>query len=110
MQKIEDERDMAIARKHFVKMQLEGDKPLRFFCKMTKKMLAKAQFEELHIIEKDKEGKERVKIITEQKSIEWEVWKYYYNLYGPQEARINKEEILQDIEVLTKLNQEDNKR
>ena len=41
VQDIEDERDMAIARKNFVKMQLEGEKPTRFFCKMNKKSLPK---------------------------------------------------------------------
>ena len=51
-----------------------------------------------------------MKFITEQKSIEWEVRKYYYNLYSQQEARVNKEEITQNIEVLTKLDQEDEKR
>ena len=31
VQDIEDERDMAIARKYFAKVQLEGEKPTRFF-------------------------------------------------------------------------------
>lgn len=48
--------------------------------------------------EVDENGKEAVKILKEQKSIEWEVCKYYYNLYNEQEARGNKEEILQNIE------------
>ena len=47
VQELEDEHDMAIARKQFVRMQLEGEKPTRFFCKMNKKSLAKAQFEEV---------------------------------------------------------------
>ena len=50
-----------------------------------------------------------MKVITEQKSIEWEVRKYYYNLYSQQEERVIKEEILQNIEVLTKLEQEDSR-
>ena len=57
---------------------------------MNKKRLAKAQFEELHIVEKDSEGKDKVKVITEQKSIEWEVRKYYYNLYSEQEDRVEE--------------------
>ena len=68
MQKIKDERDMAIARKYFTKMQVEGEKPTRFFCNLNKKGLAKAQFEELHVMEK--------------KAIEWEVRKYYWKFYG----------------------------
>ena len=90
-------------------MQLEGDNPTKFFCSLNKKRLAKAQFKELHIVKKDSEGKEKVKVITEQKSIEWEVRKYYYNLYSEQEARVEKEEILRNIEVLTKLEQEDSR-
>ena len=31
VQDIEDERDMAAARKYFTKMQLEGEKPTKFF-------------------------------------------------------------------------------
>ena len=50
VQEIEDERDMAIVRKQFAKMQLEGEKPSKFFCSLNKKRLAKAQFEELHMI------------------------------------------------------------
>ena len=59
--------------------------------------------EELHIIEKNSEGREEVKVMMEQKSIEWEVRKYYWKLYGEHEARVDKEEILRNIEVLTKL-------
>ena len=73
VQEIEDERNMAVVRKQFAKIQLEGEKPSRFFCNLNKKRLAKAQFEELHIVEKDSEVRETVRVITEQKSIEWEV-------------------------------------
>ena len=68
---------MAIARKYFAKVQLEGKKPTSFFCNLNKKRLAKAQFEDLHVMEKNKDGREEVKIITEQKAIEWEVKKYF---------------------------------
>ena len=91
VQELEDERDMGIARKQFVQMQLEGERPKRFFCKMNKKCLAKAQFKELHVEEVDKDGRESMRIITEQKSIEWEVLKYYFNLYSQQEGRVNRE-------------------
>ena len=110
VQDLEDERDMAIARKKFVQMQLEGERPTLYFCKMNKKRLSKAQFKELHVEEVDENGKEAVKIIREQKSIEWEVQKYYLNLYNKQEARVYKEEIMQNIEVLTKIDQEDVKK
>ena len=45
VQNLEEERDMAIARKRFVQMQLEGEKPTRYFCKLNKKVGAKAQFD-----------------------------------------------------------------
>ena len=83
-----------MARKQFAKMQLEGEKPSKFFCSLNKKRLAKAQLEELHIVEKDSEGKEKVKVITEQRSIKWEVRKYYWKLDSEQEARVDKEDIL----------------
>ena len=107
VQDLEDEQEMSIARKSFVKMQLEGEKPTRFFCKMNRKHLAKAQFEEVHLEEVDKKGKETIKVIREQESIEWEVRKFYYNLYSEGEARIDKEEILKNIDVLTKIDEED---
>ena len=94
VQEIEDKRDIVLARKHFAKLQLEGEKPTKFFCNLNKKRVAKAQFEELHIVEKDSEGREKVRVITEQESIEWEVRKYYWKLYGEHEARVDKEEIL----------------
>ena len=110
VQDIEDERDMAIARKYFAKVQIEGEKPTRFFCNLNKKRLAKAQFEESQVIEKNRDGWEEVRMITEQKSIEWEVRKYYWKLYGEHEARVDKEEILQSIEDLTKLETEDRRK
>ena len=48
-----------------------------------------------------------MRVITEQKSTEWELRKYYWKLYGEHEARVDKEEILQNIEDLTKLETED---
>ena len=48
-------------------------------------------------------------MITEQKSIEWEVRKYYWKLYVEHKARVDKEEILRYIEVLTKLKLEDSR-
>ena len=78
IQNVMNERDMAIARKKFEKMQLEGEKPTRFFCNMNKKMGAKAQFEVLHVEDEDKDGKKTIRIVQEQKEIEWEVRKFYH--------------------------------
>ena len=87
VQSIEDERGMASACKYFTKMQLEGEKPPKFFCNLNKKRLVKAQFEELHVVEKNKEGKDEVRVVTDQKEIEWEVRKFYWNLYGSRKLR-----------------------
>ena len=51
-------------------MQLEGEKPTKFFCNLNKELYEKAQFEELHIIEKKQGGEEQVKVITDQKLVE----------------------------------------
>ena len=70
-QELEDEREATPAKKYFAKMQLEGGKPTKFFCNMNKKRTEKAQFEELHIVEKKPGGEEQIKVITEQKLVEW---------------------------------------
>ena len=110
VQDIEDERDMAAARKYFTKMQLEGEKPTKFFCNLNKKRLAKAQFEELHVAEKNKEGREEVRVVTEQREIEWEVRKFYWHLYGEHEARVDRGEILQSIDNLKEMNPEESQK
>ena len=107
IQNMQDERDMAAARKRFEKMQLEGEKPTRFFCQMNKKMGAKAQFEVLHVEEKDKDGNDIVRVVQEQKEIELEVRKFYYKLYSKKEAKVDKLEILQSIEEVTEISDVD---
>ena len=69
VQDLEDEHEMSIARKSFVRMQMEGEKPTRFFCKMNRKFLAKAQFVEVHLEEVDEKGKETIRIVREQEII-----------------------------------------
>ena len=110
VQELEDEREMALARKQFAKVQLEGEKPSKKICSMNRKRIAKAQFEELHITEKDDKGVERIKVISEQKDIEWEVRKYYWKLYSEHEAKVDREEILRNIDMLPRLEQEDSRR
>ena len=43
-----------------------------FICNLNKKRLEKAQFEELHVVEKKPDGEE-IKVVTEQKAEEWEL-------------------------------------
>ena len=70
VQNIEDERDLPAARRYFAKAQLEGEKPTKFFCSMNKKRKEKAQFEELHVVEKKPNGHEEVRVVKEQKEVE----------------------------------------
>ena len=85
LQDIEDEREMTSA-----KNQLEGERPTRFFCSMNRKMKARAQFEEIHIKEKNERGEEVVRVVKKQSSVEWEVRKYYWSLYRREETFCNK--------------------
>ena len=68
-QELEDGRQENTARKYFAKLKLEGEKPTKFFCRMNKKQMEKAQFEELHIVEKRPGGEEHIKVVTKQKAV-----------------------------------------
>ena len=61
VQNIEDEKDMAAARKSFVRMQLEGERPTKYFCNMNKKFQEKAQFKEIILEEVDESRKDMMK-------------------------------------------------
>ena len=110
VQNLEDEREMAIARICFIRMQIEGEKPTQYFCKMNKKIQAKAQFEEILLEEVDKNGKEVTRVIKDQDEIEKEVRKFYSNLYKEGRTCVDKETIIRNIETVTKIDEEDIKR
>ena len=57
LQDIEDEREMVSARRYFAKNQLEGERPMRFFCSKNNKIMSRAQFEEIHVKEKNERGR-----------------------------------------------------
>ena len=57
-------------RRYLAKNQLEGERPTKFYCSMKKMMKVKAQFEEVHIVEKDKNGEEKIRVVKEQKAVE----------------------------------------
>merc|ERR1711867_412837 len=90
VQNLEEERDRAIARKRFAQMQLDSEKPTRFFCKLNEKVGAKAQFEVLHVEDVDENGVKTIRIIEEQDAIEQEVREFYCNLYMEKEATVDK--------------------
>ena len=66
LQELEDRKDMLNAKRYLAKNQLEGETPTKFFCSMNKKMKNKAQFDEVHIKERDEKGEEKIRIIKEQ--------------------------------------------
>ena len=72
--------------------------------------MEKAQFKELNIVEKKPNGEEVIRVVTEQKAIEWEVRKFYWNLYQEEEKEIDKEEILRNIAQFKKVSVEDGAR
>ena len=81
LQRLEDQKDMMNARKYLAKKQLEGERPTKFFCNMNRKMKSRAQFEEVHVREKDGRGEETVRVVRKKSSVEWEVRKFYWNPY-----------------------------
>ena len=62
---------------------------------MNRKVKNTAQFDTMIIKEKDSNGVEKKKTITNQKTIEWEVRKFYWTLYRKQEVDINKDELIE---------------
>ena len=110
VQNLEDEKEMAIARQCFVKMQLEGEKPTKYFCKMNKKFQTKAQFKEIHLEEVDHNSKEVTRVVRDQEEIEKEVRMFYSNLYSEGKMHVDKDEIIRSIETVTKIDEEDAKR
>ena len=107
VQNLEDEKEMAVARQCFVRMQVEGEKPRKYFCKMNKKFQTKAQFKEILLEETDHRGKEVTRVVRDQEEIEKEVRMFYSNLYSEGEAHVNKDEIIRSIETVTKIDEED---
>ena len=45
---------------------------------MNKKQIEKAQFDNIHGVEKNKNRREIVRVLSEQKAIEWAVSKFYW--------------------------------
>ena len=64
---------------------------------MNKKRVEKAQYEELYVVEKKPDGREEARIVKKQKEVEWEVRKFYWNVYKEQETNVNIDEILENI-------------
>ena len=80
MEYINNKEKEEAARNLMVRYGLEEEKPTRLF----RKMKCKAHFEMLLVKEKDVNGDEYERTVTDQKSIEWEVRKFYWNLYKKQ--------------------------
>ena len=54
--------------------------------------MKKAQFEELHIVERKEGGEEQTRIVTKQKDLEWQVRCFYWKLYQEQNNEFNQVE------------------
>ena len=61
----------------------------------------------LHVEDVDEDGVKSIRVVQDQKEIEWEVRKFYYDLYSEKEAKVDKNEILQNIEEVSKISDED---
>ena len=57
--------------------------------------------------EVDSNGVQSESVVTEQRNIEWEVQKYYWKQYRNEESVINKEDILEMIGQVKKINEAD---
>ena len=101
---------MEEARKNLAKYNLKGELPMKFFCSLNREVKRKAQFEVLRVTETDQEGRETELMITEQKSVEWEVHKYYWKLYRKREDVISKEDILEMTGPIRKISAHDSKK
>ena len=81
------------ALKLLAKYNIEGERPTKFFCQMTKRVKGTAQLDNLIIKEKDLNGVEQEVTIRDQSKIEWEVRKFYWNLYQRKESAHSVDEI-----------------
>ena len=61
-------------------------------------------------MEKKKDRPNEIRVIKEKKAVEWEVRKYYWNLYKEQETNVDTEEILESIAELKKVSLDDKSR
>ena len=75
---------------------------------MNRKMKARAQIEEIHLKENNERGDEVVRVVKKQRSVEWEVRKYYWSLYRREETFCNKQDILENIGEVKKISEEEN--
>ena len=57
--------------------------------------------------EKNSRGEETVRVVGKQSSVEWEVYKYYWNLYRQEETFCRKEDILEKIGEVKKISEEE---
>ena len=67
-----------------VKWQVDGEKPSKYFCSLEKYNGLQKYIPQLKI--KDDSGKD--KIISDQKNIDNEIYKFYQNLYKSQESQV----------------------
>ena len=94
---------------YFAKNNLEGERPTKLFCSLSKKLKSKAQFETVHVKEVGANGEEVIREVKKQNEVEWEVRKFYWKLYRKETSIIDKNEILErigDVKQITKHDKE----
>ena len=101
---------MHLCRWYFAKKNLEGERPTKFFCSLSKKLKCKAQFETVHIEEEGANGEEVIREVNKQSEVEWEVRKFYWKLYRKETSIIDKGEILERIGHIKKISEHDRER
>ena len=71
-------------------------------------MKSRAQFEELHVKEKNEGDEEVIRVVKKQSSVEWEVRKYYWSLYRKEERFCSKQDIQENIGEVKRISEEEN--
>ena len=54
-----------------------------------------------------RQGEEKIRVLKEQRAVEWEVRKFYCNLYRREETNCRKEEILEKIGDVRKISEDE---
>ena len=57
--------------------------------------------------DRNERGKEVIRIVKKQSSVEWEVRNYYWSLYRKEETFCNKQDILEKIGEVKRISEED---
>ena len=91
---LEKKEEENAALRMMAKYNLEGERPTKFFFKLNKQFKSATQIDTLIVKEEESKREEKERTIRDQKTIEWEVRKFYWKLYKKQDVEISKDEIV----------------